>query len=140
MPLAANLFSSSENNEEELADEIGDGDPLTCGDSDFEPAEQSLSSHQLQYGKGQFEFDSETQHLTLLGSTSPFHYSLERKLESEHGTPADQSSLFNARYNINYDRYYTEYNQKNPHDIVAIVNDAWIPEQLGNIKDSAIQK
>jgi len=39
MPLAANLFSSSENNEEELADELGDGDTLTCGDSDFEPAE-----------------------------------------------------------------------------------------------------
>jgi len=94
----------------------------------------------MQYGKGQYEFDPETQHLTLLGSTSPFHYSLERKLESEHGTAADQSSLYGARYNNNYDRYYPEYNQKNPHDIVAIVNDSWIPSQTGNLKDSEIQK
>lgn len=44
---AANLFSESDNNEEDH----GDGDPYTCGDSDFEPADQS-SSRPTHYSGG----------------------------------------------------------------------------------------
>ena len=94
---------------EEMGNELG-YDNLSCGDSDFEPAEQSV--HQTHYDKSNFEFDSEAQHLTLLGSNSPFHYSLDRKLESEHGSLPQNStdSYYTARNNNNFDRYYAPYN------------------------------